>query len=194
MGMIIPQRTANGTALIPIESMAFEQRTIYIDGDITAEVASEFVRQILMLNRQDATKPIKVIITSNGGSVVHGLAMYDAICTSKAPVETFCVGTAYSMGAIIFVAGKRRMLLEHSKLMLHEPLIGEGIGGNASSIKSMSDSLQNTKEELNSILCKHTGRTKEEMDDATKYDHYFSAEEAIEFGLADEIVGLDRVI
>ena len=194
MGMIIPQRTANGTALIPIESMAFEQRTIYIDGEINAEVASEFVRQILMLNRQDDTKPIKVIITSNGGSVVHGLAMYDAICTSKAPVETFCVGTAYSMGAIIFVAGKKRMLLEHSKLMLHEPLIGEGVGGNASSIKSMSDSLQNTKEELNSILCKHTGRTKEEMDDATKYDHYFSAEEAIEFGLADEIVGLDRVI
>ncbi len=192
--MMIPQRTSHGITALPIKSLAFEQRTIYIDDEINEAMAAEFIKQVIMLNRMEAKQPIKVLIMSAGGSVIHGFAMYDAICTSVAPIDTYCIGTAYSMAAILFVAGRKRYLLEHSKIMLHEPLIENGYRGSASSIKSMSDSLQDTKKQLSDILCRHTGKSYEEMNMAINYDHYFSASEAVEFGLADEIVGLERVI
>ena len=85
-------------------------------------------------------------------------------------------------------------MLPHSELMLHEPLLGSGVRGNASSIRSISDSLMDTKKKMNQILAKHTGKTMEEIEKATRFDHYFSPEESIEFGLADEIVGLNKIM
>ncbi len=192
--MMLPQRTSAGTIVVPLDALDLENRTIHIEGEINDRTAAEFIQGIIALNRLDSSKPIKVLIMSHGGSVIHGMAMYDAICTSQAPVETYCIGTAYSMGAILFVAGAKRYILEHSKVMLHEPLVTEGLGGNASSIKSMSDTLQDIKKQINELLCKHTGRTMEEMEEATGFDHYFSAEEAIKFGLADEVVGIEKII
>lgn len=192
--MVIPERTSNGTGLVPIEAKAYEARTIYVQGTINEESATEFIREIIELNRQDDTEPIKVLISSGGGSVVHGLAEYDAIVSSKAPVWTYCIGTAYSMAAILFAAGKKRMILRNSKVMLHQPLIGENPGGNASSVKSMSDSLMQTKNQLVEILAKHTGMTKKQIDKHISYDHYYTAKEAIEAHLADEIVGIDSII
>lgn len=192
--MVITQKSSSGISLVPIESKAFEHRTIWVSGEINDESCCEFVKQIIELNMQDPDTPIRVLIQSGGGSVVHGLAMYDAIQSSKAPVETVCIGTAYSMAAVLFASGKKRYMLEHSEVMLHEPLVGRGAGGSASSVKSMSDSLQSTKKKLNEILCKHTGRTKKEMDKATGFDHYFDAKEAIAFGLADEVIGIDRIL
>ncbi len=192
--MIIPERKSNGTTLVPIEAKAYEERTIYVQGVINEESAAEFVRELIELNRQDDTEPIKVLITSGGGSVVHGLAEYDAIVSSRAPVWTYCIGTAYSMAAILFAAGKKRMILNNSKVMLHQPLVGENPGGNASSVKSMSDSLMQTKNQLVDILAKHTGMTKKQIDKHISYDHYYTAKEAIEAHLADEIVGIDSII
>lgn len=192
--MVIAERKSNGTALVPIEAKAYEARTIYVQGTINEESATEFIREIIELNRQDDTEPIKVLISSGGGSVVHGLAEYDAIVSSKAPVWTYCIGTAYSMAAILFAAGKKRMILRNSKVMLHQPLIGENPGGNASSVKSMSDSLMQTKNQLVEILAKHTGMTKKQIDKHISYDHYYTAKEAIEAHLADEIVGIDSII
>ena len=192
--MVIPERKSNGTALVPIEAKAYEARTIYVQGTINEESSAEFIREIIELNRQDDTEPIKVLITSGGGSVVHGLAEYDAIVSSKAPVWTYCVGTAYSMAAILFAAGKKRMIFNNSKVMLHQPLVGENPGGNASSVKSMSDSLMQTKNQLVEILAKHTGMTKKQIDKHISYDHYYTAQEAIEAHLADEIVGIDSII
>ena len=192
--MVIPERKSNGTALVPIEAKAYEARSIYVQGTINEESSAEFIREIIELNRQDDTEPIKVLITSGGGSVVHGLAEYDAIVSSKAPVWTYCIGTAYSMAAILFAAGKKRMILNNSKVMLHQPLVGENPGGNASSVKSMSDSLMQTKNQLVEILAKHTGMTKKQIDKHISYDHYYTAKEAIEAHLADEIVGIDSII
>ncbi len=194
VNMVIPERKSNGTALIPIDAKAFEQRTIYVEGEINEKSSTEFIREIIELNRQDDKKPIKVLITSCGGSVVHGLACYDAIVSSKAPVWTYCVGTAFSMAAILFAAGHKRMILNNSKVMIHQPLIGENSGGNASSVKSMSDSLQETKDRLVEILSKHTGKTKKQIDKAISYDHYYTSKEAVEDNLADEIVGIDSII
>jgi ATP-dependent Clp protease protease subunit len=192
--MVIPERKSNGITLVPVEAKAFEERTVYVQGVINEESASEFIREIIELNRQDDKKPIKVLITSGGGSVVHGLAEYDAIISSKAPVWTYCIGTAYSMAAILFAAGKKRMILNNSKVMLHQPLVGENPGGNASSVKSMSDSLMQTKKQLMEIISKHTGMTKKEVDKQISYDHYYTAKEAVEAHLADEIVGIDSII
>ena len=192
--MVIPERKSNGTTLVPIEAKAFEERTVYVQGVINEESAAEFIREIIELNRQDDKKPIKVLITSGGGSVVHGLAEYDAIISSKAPVWTYCIGTAYSMAAILFAAGKKRMILNNSKVMLHQPLVGENPGGNASSVKSMSDSLMQTKKQLVEIISEHTGMTKKEVDKQIGYDHYYTAKEAVEAHLADEIVGIDSII
>jgi len=194
MGISVTKKSSNGISLVPIESCAFENRTIYIEGEINAESAGEFIKKIIELNRISIIEPIKVLITSGGGSIIHGLAMYDAIQSSKASVETYCIGSAYSMAAVLFASGHKRYILEHSNVMLHEPLVPQGAGGNASSVKSMSDSLFEAKNQLNAILCKHAKKTKKQMDKATSYDHYFSAKEAIEFGLADEIVGIDRII
>ena len=193
MSFGVAQRTSAGNSVFPIESCLYEKRIIWVEGDIDAETANNFIKQIVLLNRQNKSEPIKVMISSNGGSVIHGLAMYDAVQTSQAPVETYCVGTAYSMGAVLFASGKKRYILEHSKVMLHEPLIGSGAGGSASSVKAMSDSLQSTKKQINKILCKHTGKTERQMEKVTDHDHYFSAKEAVAFGLADEIVGLERL-
>ena len=192
--MVIPERKSNGTTLIPLETKEFEARTVVLNGEITEESSVDLIRKIIELNRQDTRSPIKLLITSGGGSVVHGLACYDAIVTSKAPVWTYCVGTAYSMAAILFTAGKRRMILNNSKVMLHQPLIGSNPGGNASSIKSLSDSLQATKDQLAEILCKHTGMTKKQVEKQINYDHYYTSKEAIEVHLADEIVGIDSII
>ena len=192
--MLIPERTSSGTTLVPIESKAYEARTVYVQGMINEESSAEFVREIIELNRQNDTEPIKVMITSGGGSVVHGLAEYDAIVSSKAPVWTYCIGTAYSMAAILFAAGKKRMIMNNSKVMLHQPLVGENPGGNASSVKSMSDSLMQTKKQLVDILAKHTGMSKKEVDKQISYDHYYTAKEAVEAHLADEIIGIDSII
>lgn len=192
--MHVIERTSSGTHLIPIEVKAFEARTIYLQGEINEATVSELIREIIELNRQDETKPIKVLITSPGGVVDHGLAAYDAIVTSKAPVWTYCIGTAYSMGAILFIAGSKRMILNNSKVMLHQPLIGENSGGNASSVQSLSDSLMQTKNQLVEIISKHSGMTKKQVDKQINYDHYYNAKEAVEAHLADEIVGIDSII
>ena len=117
--------------------------------------------------------------------------MYDMVQTSKAPVRMFCMGRAYSMGALLFASGRHgRYMLPHSELMLHEPLLGSRVSGNASSLKSISDSLLEARERMNELLARHTGRTPEEVAEATGYDHYFTAEESVSFGLCDGITDL----
>ena len=121
--------------------------------------------------------------------------MYDVIQASKAPIRMFCIGRAYSMGAVLFACGNHgRYMLPHSELMLHEPLLGNRVGGNSSSIKSISESLLETKRKMNQILSKHTGKSEEEVEKATSYDHYYSPEESKDFGLCDQIVDFSVIM
>ncbi len=192
--MQVIERKAAGVFLIPMEAKEMEKRTIYLNGEINEEKTVEFVKEIIELNRQDDKTPIKILITSPGGSVIHGLACYDAITTSKAPVWTYCIGTAYSMGAILFIAGERRIMMNNSKLMLHQPLIGQNSGGSASLVKSLSDSLQATKRQLTEIVCRHSGMTAAKANKHMSYDHYYNSKEAVEAGLADEVAGIGEII
>lgn len=194
MNIDILQKTSAGTTLIPIMSQLFDERTIYFSGEIDEENSVELIKGILELNRKDSEKPIKLLITSGGGSVQHGLACYDAIVTSPAPVWTYCLSSAYSMAAILFMSGKRRFILPNSKIMLHQPLIGQNNGGNTESIKSLSDSLRQTQNQLVDIICKHTGMSRKKVNKDIGYDHYYTSKDAIEGNLADEIVGINHII
>lgn len=194
--MNIQIKSSNGITLMPLETRLLASRKIFIEGEINTETACEFVKQVLHLNQEDNKKPIDVLINSVGGEINSGMLMYDVIQSSKAPIRMFCMGKAYSMAALLFASGAKgqRYMLTHSELMLHEPLLGNRIGGNSSSIKSISDSLQETKRKMNQILAKHTGQTEKEVEKATGFDHYFSPEESIAFGLCDEIIGFDKVM
>ena len=188
-------KSSNGIALVPLETRLLAERKIFIEGEINQEKACEFVKKVMLLYKEDNHKSIDVLINSPGGEINSGLLMYDCIQACKAPIRMFCMGNAYSMGALLFSCGNHgRYMFPHSELMIHEPLLGSRVSGNASSIKSISDSLMETRKKMNQILAKHTGKTEEEIEEATSYNHYYNPEESVEFGLADEIVSFDMVM
>ena len=185
----IIQRTANGLSIISLETVNFDKRILTIQSEITQDSAFAFALALQHLNSVSETEPITVLINSPGGSIDAGLLMYDAIQTSPAPVRLVVLGAAYSMAAVLFASGLHgRCMLPNSKLMLHEPLLGYPIGGNTSSIKTISDDLLATRDKINGILAKHTGKTIEEIEETTKQDHYFTAEESVGFGLCDKVI------
>lgn len=192
--MVTQVRSAAGVHLVPIQTAHLDKRRIFVEGQITMESACAFADQVMLLCDQ-SHEPIDVFLNSPGGEVKAGLLMYDIIQSSPAPIRMFCRGMAYSMAALLFASGSHgRFLLPNSELMLHEPLLSGGVQGSASSIKSISEGILAVKARLNGILSRHTGKSLEEIEAATAYDHFFSAEESVAFGLADEIVGYDRMM
>ena len=188
-------KSSSGITQVSADSKLLSQRKLFIEGEISSESACEFIKKILILNEEDTDKPIDVLINSPGGEINSGMAIYDVIQASKAPIRMFCIGRAYSMGAVLFSSGNHgRYMLPHSELMLHEPLLGNRVSGNSSSIQSISESLLETKRRMNQILARHTGKSEEEVEKATSYDHYYSPEESREFGLCDEIVDFNKIM
>ena len=191
----IIQRTAGGTEVIPLETVNYDRRALSIRGEITQDSAFEFALAVAHLNSLSETEAITVYINSPGGDIDAGLLMYDVIQASPAPIRVVALGTAYSMAALLFASGLHgRYLLPNSKLMLHEPLLGYPIGGNTSSIKTISDNLLASRDKLNTLLAKHTGKTREQIEEITKHDHFFTADESVDFGLADEVITFDRLV
>ena len=185
-------KSSNGISQVAGDARLLMQRKVYIQGDIDQDLACEFSKKILLLNGEDRERPIDILFSTDGGEILAGMFMYDVIQSSIAPIRMFCT-KAYSMGAVLFASGSHgRYMLPHGELMLHEPLLGNRVGGNSSSIKSISDSLLEIKHKLNAILARHTGRSEEEIEKACSYDHYFSPQESIDFGLADEISDFGR--
>ena len=188
-------KSSSGITQVSADSKLLSQRKVFIEGEISSESACDFIKKILILNEEDTDKPIDVLINSPGGEINSGMAIYDVIQASKAPIRMFCIGRAYSMGAVLFSSGNHgRYMLPHSELMLHEPLLGNRVSGNSSSIQSISESLLETKRRMNQILARHTGKSEEEVEKATSYDHYYSPEESREFGLCDEIVDFNKIM
>ncbi len=185
-------KSSYGITLVPLETQLLSYRKIFIEGTINRESANTVAKQFMLLANEDREKPVDVFINSTGGQVTSGLMLYDILQSANIPIRTICLGEAYSMAAVIFASGKERLMLPNSKLMLHEPLIQDGIGGNTTTVKSISDSLIETRYRLNTILAKHTNHSVEEIEQVTNYDHYFSADESVEFGLCDKIIGFDE--
>lgn len=193
--MYVQVRTSSGITLVPMDTRLLAERKIFIEGEITQEKACDFIKSVMLLCRENSSLPIDVLINSPGGEISSGLLMYDCIQSCETPIRMFCMGKAYSMGALLFASGSHgRFMLPHSELMLHEPLLGSRVGGNASSLRSISDSLMETRSRMNQILARHTGKSEREIEEATCYDHYFSPEESVAFGLADEIVDFSTLM
>ncbi len=183
----IEVESSHGTREVSLSTRHLMNRTIFLNGDIDSDMANDFLSELLYL--EESPEPITIYVDSRGGEVNAGLMIYDAIQGSGLNINMVCTGIAASMAAIIFAGGQkgRRFILPHSQVMIHEPLISNGVGGSATSIKNISDSILETREILNRILSDHTGRTTEEIAKATSFDNTMNAEEAIKFGLCDSI-------
>lgn len=179
--------SSNGIQMVPALTKHLTERKLFLTGEVTDEMAIHFVSQFQYL--ADSMEPVSIYLNTPGGSVNAGLVIYDLLQNAPFEVNLYCIGMAASMGAIILAGGQKghRFILPHSKVMIHEPLISGGVSGSATSVKKSSDSILETKEILNGILAKHTGKTVDQINEATAFDNYMNATEAIEFGLCDEI-------
>lgn len=184
----IEVESAKGIREVSLNTRHLMNRRIFLNGEINSEMADSVLSQLLYLE-ENGSGPVTVYIDSPGGEVNAGLMIYDAIKASGLDIRMVCCGMACSMAAIIFAGGKKgkRYILEHSKVMIHEPLISKGLGGSATSIKNISDSILNTRQILNGILALHTGKSIEEIDEATGFDNIMNSKEAIAFGICDKI-------
>lgn len=186
----ILKETVRGTDCIKIEDELLSRREIFLTEEVNAETSNELIKQLMYLERQDSGKEITLYINSPGGEVISGLAVYDLISLMKSPVRTVCTGTAASMGAILFLAGEKREMLPHTRLMIHDPSFGSGsIGGKKShELRHELEKLDEVRAALAKIIAEKTGRPLEEIYDVTSDDTFYSAEEAITFGLATGIM------
>ena len=187
----------NALTTVPIETRFLSQRCIFLEDMITDKTAFDFMKQVLYLTSKDSKSPIEVFINSIGGEVTAGLLIYDVIQGCRTPpINLYCTGHAYSMAALILSSGEkgRRFILPNSKVMIHEPLLGNSISGNSSTVRSVSDGLLETRRHLNEILSKHTGKNIKAIEKATAFDNYLTAQEAVEFGIVDSIIEFNQLM
>ncbi len=187
--MYMQERSSQGITLVPLESKLLSKRKIFLEGEINGGLAMEFIRQLMCLVGEDPKAPIRILINSAGGEINSGMLIYDAIQSCKTPLKLYCLGRAYSMAALIFASGSpgKRYLFVNSELMVHEPLLGNGVSGNSTSIQMVSESLLEARDKINKILQKHTGRPGAEVEEAVRRGRFFQPQEAIAFGLADHV-------
>lgn len=189
-------RSSGGMHEVDVEGLLSQKRILFLEEAITMEKASAFAKQMMYLTQVDSDAPVVLCINSPGGDIEAGMMIYDIIQTSPAPVVLCCLGQACSMAAVLFASGRHgRYILPHSQVMIHEPqLLTNNIGGKYSSLQGMTNSLLKTKHEMEVILAKHTKKAPAEIAEATRTDHYFSAEEAVKFGLADKVMGFAQMM
>lgn len=183
----IIKETSSGPFVCQIQDDMLLRREIECVGEINADSVNSLIRQVRYLAGQDPEAEITIYINSPGGEVSSGLALYDVMKAVPCPIRTVCVGTAASMGALLFASGDRREMLSHAQVMIHDPLI-YSTGGSALKLKRTCDSLMETRESTAKILAEQTGKTLEEIYEKTETDTWFSAQEAVDFGLADSII------
>ena len=185
----IIKNTYGTSSRLDIISEFYSSRTVFMFGSIDDEMAESLLLQLLYLNSV-SKEPIKLLINSNGGRMESGLLIYDILQLIDAEVDMYCTGRASSMAAYILASGKKghRFILKHSYTMIHEPLLLSDVGGSATDIKNMSNSILEAKDKMNKLLAYHTGHSLKEINKLTRHDHYMDAEESVKFGICDEIV------
>ena len=187
---MVVETSGRGERAYDIYSRLLKERIIFLGGPIDDSVANVVVAQMLFLESEDPDKDIHLYINSPGGVVTAGLAIYDTMQYIKPDVSTICVGQAASMGSILLTAGAKgkRYALPHARIMIHQPLISGGLGGQASDIEIHARELIKIKQKLNELLAKHTGQPLEKVERDTDRDNFMSSEAAKEYGLIDEVI------
>lgn len=185
------EQTSRGERSYDIFSRLLSDRIIFLGEEVSDTSAQLVVAQLLFLEAQDPKKDIQLYINSPGGSITAGLAIYDTMQFVKCDVSTICIGLAASFGAFLLAGGTRgkRIALPNAEILIHQPAIsGNGVQGQATEIKIVSDHIQKNKSRLNRILAKNTGKTEEQIAKDTERDHYMTAQEALAYGLIDKVL------
>src|SRR3569833_3025372 len=184
---IVVEQAARGERSFDIFSRLLRDRIVFVNGAIDDNVAALVNAQLLFLESEKPDKPVAMYINSPGGMVTSGLAIYDTMQYIKSPVTTVCMGTAYSLGSFLLMAGAagRRIALPNASIMVHQP--SGGFQGQASDIVRHAEDIVKTKRRLNEIYAKHCGRTYEEVERTLDRDHFMSAQEAKEWGVIDHV-------
>ena len=194
MDNYIIKESANGYNPVSIEAALLTERKIFFTEEVNEQSCNRLIQQLLYFHSENPKGGITVYINSPGGSVDSGLAVYDimAMVAKTAPLKTVCIGLAASMASLFFLAPEKenRLMLEHSRIMIHDPHLSGGsyAGQKAHQIMQVAESLDKSGKVLREIIHKSTGQDMAKIEEWTKADTYFTAEEAVENGLAGRII------
>lgn len=185
---IVVETTGRTERAYDIYSRLLKDRIVLLSGEVNDHVASVICAQLLFLESEDPEKEIYMYINSPGGVVTAGMAIYDTMQYISSPVATLCMGQAASMGAFLLSAGEKgqRYSLPHSRILIHQPL--GGAQGQATDIDIQAKEILRLRKNLNAIMAENTGRIVEEIEKDTDRDNYMSADEAVEYGLIDQVL------
>ncbi len=185
--MVIEQ-TSRGERSYDIYSRLLKDRVIFVVGQVEDHMANLVVAQLLFLESENPDKDIHLYINSPGGSVTAGLSIYDTMQFINPNVSTMCIGQAASMGALLLAGGTKgkRFALPHSRMMIHQP--SGGAQGQAADIEIQANEIIKLRHQLNKIMADHTGKTLDEIANDTERDNFMSAEEAVKYGLIDQVL------
>lgn len=185
---VVVEQSGRGERSYDIYSRLLKDRIVFLGGPINDDVANLVIAQLLFLEAEDPDKDIHLYINSPGGVVTAGMAIYDTMQYIKPDVSTICVGSAASMGAVLLTAGAKgkRYALPHARVMIHQPL--GGVQGQASEIEIHAREILRMREELNGLLASHSGQPIDVIDRDTDRDNFMSAEDAVKYGLIDEVL------
>ena len=181
------RETATSCGEINIETFHQEQGILFLNDSITYETSNQLMMNLLYTAKK--ALPLKLMINSCGGSVESGLIIRDMLKSYPYPIEMYCTGIAASMAAIIFSGGEKgkRFIMPHALVMIHEPRISGGFNSSASNLEKAAHSIMEVRNTLNRILAENTGQRIEVINKAVTFDNYMTAEQAINFGICDEI-------
>ena len=184
----VVEQTSRGERSYDIFSRLLNDRIVMLSEEVNDTTASLIVAQLLYLEAQDPDKDIQFYINSPGGSISSGFAIYDTMQYIKSDVSTICIGMAASMGAFLLSAGAngKRTALPNAEIMIHQPI--GGFRGQATDVQIHAERILRNKEQLNKILAENTGKSIDEIRDASERDNYMTAEEAKAFGLIDKVI------
>jgi ATP-dependent Clp protease protease subunit len=185
---MVIERTARGEREFDIYSRLLNERIIFLGSPVDDQIANLVVAQMLHLESQDPDKDISLYINSPGGSIYAGLAIYDTMQFVKPDVATMCMGVAMSMGSLLLTAGAagKRMSLPNSRILIHQP--SAGFEGQSTDIEIHAKEILELRRLLDEIYSRHTGQTVEQVHDDMERDRFFSAQQAIDYGLVDKII------
>ena len=185
---MVVEQTARGERAYDIYSRLLKERIIFVTGPIEDHSASLVTAQLLFLEAENPTKDISFYINSPGGMVTSGLAIYDTMQYIRPAISTLCIGQAASMGSLLLAGGAegQRFALPNARIMVHQP--SGGAQGQATDIEIHAREILATRARLNDIYAKHTGQTLDSIEKSMDRDKFFSAEEAKDFGIIDEVL------
>jgi len=190
-GQLIPyviETTDRGERAYDIYSRLLRDRIVFIGSPITDHLANVVIAQFLFLQNEDPRRSISLYLNTPGGSLTAGLAVYDTMQFVSCPVATYCIGQAASMGAVLLTGGAKgkRYLLPHSRVLIHQPW--GGVEGTTTDVSIHTKEMVRLRATVNEVLSLHTGQPLEKIERDTERDFFMSAQEAIEYGIADAII------